>query len=86
MSTQSFGEVVCGMSVNKSAYMECIKHGVIPFINKHHSDGNYNFWPDHANSHYVKKVVDYNKAQKIKFVEKFESPANVPEVRAIEDF
>ena len=31
-------------------------------------------------------MVEYYRAQKIKFVEKCENPANVPEVRAIEDF
>ena len=31
-------------------------------------------------------MVEYYRAQKIKFVEKCENPANVPEVRAKEDF
>ena len=48
----------------------------MPFINKHHSDGNYKFWPDLASSHYATEVVEYYRAQKIKFVEKCENPAN----------
>ena len=74
------------MAVNKTVYKGFIKDGVLPFINKHHSDGNYKFWPDLASSHYATEVVEYYRAQKIKFVEKCENPANVPEVRAIEDF
>ena len=70
----------------KNLYIECIKHGVIPFIKKHHSDGNYKFWPELASSHYANEVVEFYRAQKFKFVEKIENPANVPEVRAIEDF
>ena len=63
-----------------------IKRGLVPFIEKHHSDGIYNFWPDLASSHYAKVVVGYFRAQKINFVQKIENPANVPEARPIEDF
>ena len=59
-----------GMAVNQMVYMECIKHGVIPFIQQHHSDGNYKFWPDLASSHYANNVVAYYRAHKIKFVGK----------------
>ena len=74
------------MAVNKTVYKGFIKDGVLPFINQHHSDGNYKFWPDLASSHYATEVVEYYRAQKIKFVEKCENYANLPEVRAIEDF
>jgi hypothetical protein len=75
-----------GIAVNEIVYKRLIKDGVLPFINQHHSDSNYKFWSDLASSHYAAKVVEYYRAQKIKFVEKCENPANVPEVRAIEDF
>ncbi len=75
-----------GNAVNKSVYIDCIKHGVLPFIRKYHSDGNYKFWPDLASSHYAHEVVDYYKTKNINFVEKSENPANVPEVRPVEDF
>ena len=75
-----------GVAVNEIVYKGLIKDGVLPFINQHHSDGNYKFWPDLESLHYAAKVVEYYRAQKIKFVEKCENPANVPEVRAIEDF
>ena len=75
-----------GLAVNKTVYLDFIKRGVIPFIKKHHSDGNYKFWPDLASSHYANTVVNYLIDQNIEFVQKCENPANVPEVRPIEDF
>ncbi|RNA26344.1 glucosylceramidase 4 [Brachionus plicatilis] len=60
--------------------------GVIPFIKKHHLDGNYKFWPDLASSHYANSDVNYLIDQNIKFEQKCENPANVPEVQPIEDF
>ena len=38
-----------------------------------------------SSGHYANDVVNYFRAQKIKFVENLENPANVPEVRVIED-
>ena len=66
--------------------MDIIKRGLVPFIEKHNSDGKYKFWPDLASSHYAKIVVDYFRAKRISFVQKIENPANVPEARPIEDF
>jgi DNA-directed RNA polymerase alpha subunit len=39
-----------------------------------------------SRAHYATEVVNFYRDKKIKFVEKCENPANVPEVRAIEDF
>lgn len=75
-----------GMAVNRNVYIDFIKKGVMPLIKKHHSDEKYKFWPDLASSHYATEVVNFYRDKKIKFVEKHENPANVPEVRAIEDF
>ena len=75
-----------GLAVNKSVYLDIIKCGLVPFIEKHHSHGKYKFWQDLASSHYAKVVVDYFGAKKLNFVEKLENPANVPEARPIEDF
>lgn len=44
------------------------------FINKHHSDGNYVFWPS---CHYAKLVVDRLREKNINFVEKKDNPACV---------
>ena len=43
--------------------MKFIKRVLIPFINEHHSYGNYKFWPDQAGAHY----------ENINFVEKIEN-------------
>ena len=68
-----------GLTVNKSIYLEIIKRGLVPYIEKHLSDGEYKFWPDLASSHYAKVVVDYFSAKINNFVRKLENPANVPE-------
>lgn len=44
------------------------------------------FWPDLASSHYAESVMDFMIEKRINFVEKYENPANVPEVRPIEQF
>jgi hypothetical protein len=69
-----------GNTVDQFTYLEFIKCALIPFIKKHHSDGNYKFWPDQAGAHYSGIVVNHLVKEKI------ENPANLPEVRAIEDF
>ncbi len=79
--------VPSGLAVNKIIYEEeCIKKRLVPFINTHHADGNYLFWPDLASSHYATTVTDCYKAHNIKFVKKVDNPPAVPEVRPIEDF
>ena len=79
--------VPSGMAINQEVYLKsCIQRRLIPFINAHHSDGNYVFWPDLASAHYAKTVVDYLNEKKVKFVQKSENPPNVPEARPIEDF
>lgn len=76
-----------GLAVNQKIYLEeCIKKRLVPFINLHHADGQYLFWPDLASSHYAKTVLDFFEAQNINFVEKSENPPNVPECRPIENF
>ena len=75
-----------GLAVNQKVYLdEMIIKRVIPFIEKHHSDGNYIFWPDLASSHYAKSVIEYLREKKVNFVEKADNPANVPEARPIEN-
>ena len=79
--------VPSGLAVNQKIYLEhCIQKRLIPFIKKHHSDGNYMFWPDLASSHYAKSVIQFFDENKIKYVKRFDNPANLPEVRPIENF
>ena len=53
---------------------------------KNHSDGNYIFWPDQAGCHYAEDSLDFLCDNLIHHVNKVDNPANLPEVRPIEDF
>ena len=76
-----------GMAINSDIYIQnCLEARLIPFINAHHLDGQYIFWPDLASSHYSKKTQTYLEAQKVNYVAKKDNPANVPECRPIERF
>lgn len=76
-----------GLAINQEIYLnECLAKRLLPFIEKHHADGNYVFWPDLASSHYATVVTDYLTAKKVVFVEKKDNPACVPELRPIEHF
>lgn len=73
-------------AVNQTIYLEkCLKDRLLPFINKHHGDGKYLFWPDLASAHYAKVVQDWMRVN-LKFVDKSENPPNVPQARPIESF
>jgi hypothetical protein len=76
-----------GLAINQKVYLEdCIKKKLIPFIEQNHQDGNYLFWPDLASSHYANSVISYLNQKSIKFVDKKDNPANLPECRPIENF
>ena len=49
-------------------------------------NGNYIFWPDQAGCHYAEHSLDYLCENLIHHVDKGDNPANLPEVRPIEDF
>ena len=67
--------VPSGLAVNKHVYLEqCIKKRLTPFINEHHSDGQYLFWPDLASSHYTKIVTEHFEAEGINYVLKTDNP------------
>ena len=51
-----------------------------------HSDRNYIFWPDQAGCHYAEHSLDVLCENLIHHVDKGDNPANLPEVRPIEDF
>ena len=72
--------------MNQEIYLnEFIKKKTIPFIEKHHSNGKYIFWPDLTTSHYAKTVVDYMD-ENVNFMKKEDNPANLPKICLIEDF
>ena len=74
------------VSINQHIYLtECLQKRLLPFIQKHHQDNNYVFWPDLATSHYAKSCVDWM-SKNIVFVPKSMNPPNVPQARPIENF
>jgi transposase len=76
------------MAINKSVYLKkCIKARLMPFLNKKYKNHpKYVFWPDLASSHYASIVVNYLKELKVNFMPKKCNPANLPQVRPIEDY
>ena len=58
----------------------------MPFIKKHHPEGNFVFWPDLASAHYAKSVTSYLISKNITFVQKADNPPAVPELRPVENF
>ncbi|XP_055625397.1 uncharacterized protein LOC129768048 isoform X1 [Toxorhynchites rutilus septentrionalis] len=76
-----------GLAINQQIYREeCLDKILLPFLNEHHADGKYVFWPDKASSHYAKKTLAYLEEKKIPFVPKDRNPTNLPQCRPIEDF
>lgn len=76
-----------GYAINQETYLsDCIKRRLVPYIKKNYSEGEYVFWPDLASSHYANTVVQGLTAKNIEHVPKEDNPANVPEIRCIENF
>ena len=74
-------------SVNGEIYRKkCIQEHLVPFLDKHHADGNYYFWPDLASAHYAKDTIKVMELENIAFFPKACNPPNVPQLRPIEDF
>jgi hypothetical protein len=65
---------------------ECLEKILIPFINQHHETEDVLFWPDLAPIHYANIVRDFLTEKEVDFVQKTESPPNVPQARGIEKF
>ena len=64
-------------AINKVIYTrECFADRLLPFIKKHHSDGNYIFWPDLAPAHKAKDTVEWM-TKNINFVQVKDNPPNV---------
>jgi transposase len=75
-----------GPAINSDTYIEKCLPKLLKFINKHHQDDKYIFWPDLATSHYAKTTTEWLNEHKIPFVPKGINPPNVPKARPIEDF
>lgn len=76
-----------GLAINQEVYQTCcLEKILLPFINKHHSNDDFVFWPDKASSHYAKSTLQFLRAKNIPFVPKDRNPTNLPQCRPIEDF
>lgn len=79
--------VPAGLAINQHVYREeCLSKRLLPFLRKKHSRDKFVFWPDLASSHYAKSVQTWLDEHKIEYVPRHLNPANLPEVRPIEDF
>ena len=73
-------------AINSSTYIdECLEKRLLPFIQEHHPDSNYIFWPDLASAHYSNATIAWMKVN-VNFVEKRLNPPNIPQARPIENF
>ena len=79
--------MVKSKTMNSKLYAEeCLTKRLIPFLNKHHSDGKYVFWPDGATCHYGSDSMAVYKKFNIRVVERDDNPPNIPQLRPIEKF
>ena len=74
-------------NLTKEIYAEeCIKQRLVPFLEKHHPNGDIIFWPDLASAHYSRFLLELLRSLEIAVVPKVENPPNLPQLRPIEDF
>jgi transposase len=74
-------------AVNAVMYQsKCIQQRLTPFIQHHHPDGQYLFWPDLASCHYAGSTLNLFQHLGIHFVPKDMNPPNCPQLRPVEDF
>ena len=71
-------------AITSTIYLnECINARLLPFIEQHHRNDNFIFWPDNASAHYHNIVLDKLK-ENVPFVFRLNNSSNVPQVRPIE--
>ena len=74
-------------SLNGKKYRdECLKKRLLPFIRKKHKNSTIFLWMDMASCHYSNIVLTWLRANKIKYVERYDNAPNVPQARPIEKF
>ena len=54
-------------------------------MDKHHSDGDYLFWPDLAATRYAQDTITLFQERNVRLVSKDANPPNTPQLRPIED-
>ena len=72
-------------AITSNIYLnECINARLLPFIEQHHRNDNFTFWPDNASAHYSNIVLDKLEEKSVPFVSRLNNPPNVPQVCPIE--
>lgn len=84
--SRPFVSRVRGEAVNAEVYIRDCLTKLVNFINQHHGDGNYMFWPDLASAHYARATLDWLEARNIPYVPRIDNSPNVPQARPIETF
>ena len=65
---------------------DVIRKYVKPFIDEHHADGNYHFWPDLASAHYAGETLELFENYGIHYIPRRATPPNVPHLRPIKNY
>ena len=74
-------------SITAQFYRErCIRDGLVCFIEKHHINDDFVFWPDLESAHYANFTLQLLQSLNISFVPKSCNPPNIPHCRPIENF
>ena len=81
-----FFQIRGGTMDAKTYSKECLNKRLVPFLKKHHSDGQYILRPDGATAHYEKLAINAYNHNNIKYLKRNENPPNVPQLRPIEKF
>ena len=63
-----------------------VEQRLVPFLEEHHADGDYFFWPDLACCHYAYETQDLFNKLEIPFIPCESNPPNSPQLRPIERF
>ncbi|XP_065077549.1 uncharacterized protein LOC135700820 [Ochlerotatus camptorhynchus] len=75
-----------GLAVNGEIYSTKYLPEVASFIKKYHKGEDAVFWPDLVSTHYSKRSLEEMERMNIDVVPKSANPANVPQLRPIENF
>ena len=71
------------LTINSMIYInEFLERVLLRFINEHHSDGKYIFWPDLVRVHYSEETQAWLNG-KVTYVPKYLNPSNVRQARPI---
>ncbi|KAL4467962.1 hypothetical protein ABPG72_021743 [Tetrahymena utriculariae] len=74
-------------AINAETYIKILRQTLIPLLNENYKNNQgCIFWPDKAQAHYAKSVLEFLKKRKVKFVTYSQNPSNLPEARPIENF